>query len=85
LFRLPSPYPSSRAAELGNGLGYHMPRLPALDSRQSKTFVAPGGIERDTERNLYHVQRDVNHKTKLPAAFDKKEKILSLMNADERG
>ena len=31
---LPSPYPSSCCAGLGNGLGYYMPRLPALGRRE---------------------------------------------------
>src|SRR6185437_4517951 len=37
ILRLPSPYPSSRFARLGNGLGYYLPRLwrsaPASNSR----------------------------------------------------
>ncbi|HWG49545.1 MAG TPA: hypothetical protein VN669_07625 [Candidatus Acidoferrales bacterium] len=28
---LPSANPSSRVAQLGNALGYYLPRLPALD------------------------------------------------------
>jgi len=70
---LPSAYPSLRfppqqanialaggpgVAQLGNALGYYLPRLAALDSRGGKTFVPPGGIfqkparkgRRDTRR-----------------------------------
>ena len=39
---LPSPYPSSRFARLGNGLGYFLPRLTALHSCGWHGFVASG-------------------------------------------
>ena len=63
ILRLPSPYPSSRFARLGNGLGYYLPRLPALHSGRGWCFVAPGCIfERGTEtgnRTGSHIIADI--------------------------
>ncbi len=44
MLRLPSAYPSSRVAQLGNALGYCLPRLSALDSGRGWCFAAPGYI-----------------------------------------
>jgi len=40
--RLPSPYPSSRFAGLGNGLGYFLLRLTALPRREGWVVAASG-------------------------------------------
>src|SRR6185437_10305755 len=38
---LPTPYPSFRFAELGNGVGYYLPRLSALEFRVGKVSWLP--------------------------------------------
>jgi hypothetical protein len=69
---LPSAYPSSRAAELGNSLGYIMPGLPALWCRRIYCIDASARIHwRHHRRHCRSHQRELAglHKPGLPALW----------------
>src|SRR6185437_1688484 len=53
---LPTPYPSFRFAELGNGVGYYLPRLSALGLRVGKVSWLPVAfLENQRQREFFGV------------------------------
>jgi len=51
---LPTPYPSFRFAELGNGVGYYLPRLSALGFRVGKVSWLPVAfLENQCQKEIF--------------------------------